>query len=121
MKKIVLGLGIVLTSFVACKKSTDGNKNILAQENENSSNTTTEESKVYIGLEKSKAKVTFKNSPKENTITIEANNQKFVLDKKETEGGKTIYERNGIKAEVKKDSLYIIQDDNVIPMAEWNP
>lgn len=70
----------------------------------------------YVGLDKTRAKATFINKKNEHTITIEANNQKFVLDKKGDTPTGSIYERNSVKAEVKGDSLFITQGNTIIPL-----
>lgn len=128
------GLALILMSTTACKKSTDGNKSVIKEEtvdttveNNNgvidSSTTTksveeidgktvTEESFGYKASDGSRAKLTILDSEKEKTATIWANNHKFVLDKK----ADNHYERNGIHAEIKGDSLFITQDNNVIPL-----
>ena len=134
MKRSIFIVAIGLFALYGCEKSTGGNKSILTEETveteitNNNGNidsatntsleksvdgkTVEEQSFLYTGLEKSKAKVTIINSEKEKTMIIEASNQKFQLDKKSD----NLYERRGIKAEIKGDSLYIIQDDNIIPL-----
>ena len=41
---------------------------------------------------------------------------KYVLDKKDGDQDSEVYERSGVQAKIKKDSLIITQDDNVIPL-----
>jgi len=68
----------------------------------------------YKAEDGSRAKATFINNGKSKTITLEANNNKFVLDfKKKTSEGE-FYERNTISAETKGDSLLISQDNQVM-------
>jgi len=74
----------------------------------------------YIASDKSRANATFTNTEKGNTILIEANNQKFQLDRKELTPDGGIYERNGVHAEVKKDSLIITQDNLQIDLKRVN-
>lgn len=69
-------------------------------------------SHAYSALDKTRAKATFTSSPKVNTVTIEANNMKYVLDKK----GENLYERNGVSARIEGDSLFIEQGGQVIPL-----
>ena len=138
MRIIFSTVVIVSLTMVSCKKSSEGNKNVLVKETSETSysdingktdstasfsyqrtengKTNREETVVYTGLDNAKAKVTFIDTPNEHTLTIEANKRKFQLDKKESNPLKTTYERNGIKAEEKGDSLYIIQGDNIIPL-----
>ena len=71
----------------------------------------------YKAEDGSRAKATFNNNGKSKTITLEANNNKFVLDfKKKTSEGE-FYERNTISAETKGDSLLISQDNQVMHLA----
>ena len=71
----------------------------------------------YKAEDGSRAKATFINNGKSKTITLEANNNKFVLDfKKKTSEGE-FYERNTISAETKGDSLLISQDNQVMHLA----
>lgn len=100
MKAIcIMTLFFVVT--VACKKQT------ATQE------TPQEEVYSYKGSDGSRSKITLINTPRENTMTIEANGNKFQLDKKSA----NVYERNGIKAEIVGDSLFINQDNLVIALA----
>lgn len=138
MKRTLFIASACLFTLYACKKSAEGNKNVITEEtvettvtdnNGNIDSSTTSASKktvdgktveeqtfVYSGLDNSKAKVTLIDSEKEHTLTIEANKRKYILDRKSVSPEKTVYERNTIRAEMKGDSLYIIQDDNVIPL-----
>jgi len=132
MKKILLS-AVLLSVIVACKKSTDGNTGIVKNTeesivtNENgridsasAESTTTEingktekeETRSYKASNGNRANIVLFSSAKENTMTIRANGQKYQLDKKSS----TEYERNGVKAEIKGDSLFIIQGDNVISL-----
>lgn len=139
MKKQIFTAFVLGLVLMGCNKNS-GNKSILIKESETSEvsdnngktdsaddshlqetvngQTTTEESFLYKGLDKSLAKIIFTNKPKENTITIIANDKKFILDKKGETKGETTYERSGIKAVVKGDSINLIQDQNVIPLVK---
>ena len=125
MKKTILGLLMLgLLTLTACTKES-GNKNIVKSE------TTAEDPSVdkahrsgsntytYRGLEGYRAKVIFTNLDGENTLTIQANNSRFQLDKKSEDEGEVHYEINGISAISKGDSLIVTQDGNVIPLA-WD-
>ncbi|WP_312824063.1 hypothetical protein [Epilithonimonas sp.] len=72
----------------------------------------------YKASDGSRAKATFIDDGKAKTITIEANNNKFVLDFKQATTAGEIYERNSISAESTEDSLLISQGDNVIHLAK---
>lgn len=72
----------------------------------------------YKAVDGSRAKATFIDNGKSKTITLEANNNKFVLDfKKKTAEGE-FYERNTISAETKGDSLLISQDNQVMHLVK---
>lgn len=140
MKKELLVAFSVLTMIIGCKKSEDGNKGVVelttsetkvVNENGKSDTITTAsttksidgrkmdtEYVPYIATDGSRAKATFVNTDKANTILIEANNNKFQLDRKSLTSTGAIYERNGISAEVKGDSLLISQGKTIIPLVK---
>lgn len=71
---------------------------------------------TYLATNGDRAKITFQNSKDDQTITIDANNMKFVLDKKDGDADSEIFERNSVQAKLTKDSLIISQDSTVIPL-----
>ena len=72
----------------------------------------------YKASDGSRAKATFIDDGKAKTITIEANNMKYVLGFKKTTPTGELYERNTISAEASEDSLLISQGNNVIHLAK---
>jgi len=138
MKKYTLISGFaVALALVSCKK----NDSKMSSESYSSETTVTDEngkiasvtttsmektvdgkkvqeySVPYKAADGSRAKATFTDNGKSKTITLEANNNKFVLDfKKKTSEGE-LYERNTISAETKGDSLLISQDNQVMHLA----
>ncbi|WP_379967442.1 hypothetical protein [Epilithonimonas sp. UC225_85] len=72
----------------------------------------------YKAEDGTRAKATFTNDGKSKTITIEANNMKYVLDFKRAIPTGEIYERNSISAESSEDSLLISQGNNVIHLGK---
>jgi hypothetical protein len=72
----------------------------------------------YIAEDGSRAKATFDDNGKAKTITIEANNRKFVLDFQKATATGELYERNSISAETTPDSLFISQGNNVIHLGK---
>ena len=74
----------------------------------------------YMAADGSRAKATFDDNGKSKTITIEANNMKYVLDFKKTTATGELYERNSISAETTKDSLFISQGNNMIHLGKIN-
>ncbi|MDP9957608.1 hypothetical protein [Epilithonimonas hungarica] len=79
---------------------------------------TTSISYPYKASDGSRAKATFIDNGKAKTITIEANNMKYVLDFKKATPTGELYERNTISAEASEDSLLISQGNNVIHLAK---
>ncbi|MBS1573018.1 MAG: hypothetical protein JST62_11525 [Bacteroidetes bacterium] len=125
MKTTYLALLLGTLAITSCSKD-GGNKNIIKSE----TNTTTQpkvdkalvpgdNSYTYRGLEGVRAKVSFNNTDKDNTVTIQANNNRFQLDKKSESNGEIHYERAGVSAVAKGDSLILTQNGNVIPLA-WD-
>ena len=121
MKNLTI-LSIVLAlSLTACQK--EGNKAVLKNDNiENGIDqrqTLFDESKTYAYLasDGSRANVNYQNDEDSHTIIINANNKKFVLDEKDGDADSQLYERNGVEAKLTRDSLFITQDETVIPLA----
>lgn len=120
MKNTVIIAAILVLSFTACKK--EGNKAVLEKDvTENvavDSNTLFDETSTYgyMATDGSRANVEYQNDGNNHTITIKANNTKYVLDKKDGDADSQMYERNGVEAKLTKDSLFITQDDKVIPL-----
>lgn len=77
-----------------------------------------EESSGYRSSEGSMAKVVLKKKKKYYTISISANTTTFVLDYISSNPDGEIFERNGIKAETKGDSLFIFSDGKIIELAK---
>ena len=120
MKKLALLGSILLLSFSACKEEgnkvvmdKDGTENVVDNENTLFDETN---SYGYIASDASRANVTYQNEGNTHTITIKANNAKYVLDKKDGDADSQMYERNGVEAKVTSDSLFITQDDMVISL-----
>ena len=134
MKKMTLSAAL-FSVIIACNKSADGNKSVLKENSEvttisnengvtdsasassssteiDGKTTQKEETRTYKASNGNRANVVIFSSPKENTMTIRANGQKYVLDKK----SETKYERNSVNVEIKGDSLFIVQGDNVIEL-----
>ncbi len=107
--KTKITTALALFALIACNKNSEGNKSVIS---ENVQNEIKEESSIYKGLQNTVAKITYTESPDGNTATVEANGKRFILDKKSD----SLYERSGISAKLKGDSVYIIQDDNIIPL-----
>ncbi|MDC8106452.1 MULTISPECIES: hypothetical protein [Chryseobacterium] len=139
MKKTIILLNtIFLLAVVGCKKSTDGNKNIIktdssvsAVSDQNGKIDSASASSsiidvngkriektdfVYKATDGSLVKVVFKNDPKESTVAITSNKKTFTLPKEETKDGETVYKKDDMTARVKGDSLHLEQGNNVIEL-----
>ena len=122
MKKFAFAL-LAMIGLASCTKE-EGNKGVLKQDQPTTENMEKAlipgaNTYTYRGLEGVRAKVIFENTEKANTVTIQANNNRFQLDKKSESKGEVQYERAGIKAVAKGDSLIVEQNGNVIPLA-WD-
>ena len=139
MKKSVLILSVLsmLMNF-SCKKSTDGNKNILMNEsveetitNENgktdssysaqktvkNGNTEIREKTFrYVAEDGSSALVTFTETDKGNSIGIRSNNKTITLPQKDSDGKTTVYENDDIEAKSEENRVTITQGNNVIEL-----
>lgn len=117
MKRLfIIAAAVTLCS---CSKSKEGNLNVLKTENTTEKNQQDfEESNGYIASDGSRAKVVLKKKKKDYTISISANNTTFVLDYTSSTPDGEIFERNGIKAETKGDSLFISSDGKIIELAK---
>lgn len=119
MKKSILIFSMIALSLTACKKdSTTVSENSTPKIN----SLQMDESKSYtfIANDNSRANVTFQGDGKDETITIKANNNKFVLDKKDADATTIVFERNGVEAKITKDSLHILQGNTVIALGRTN-
>lgn len=120
MKKTLLIAFISTIALTACKK--DGNKGVIKSDSvefgKMETPTLFDESKTYtyIAENGNRANVSYQNEGNDHTMTINANNMKYVLDKKDGDANSQMYERNSVEVKVTRDSLHIMQDNTVIPM-----
>lgn len=124
MKTTIVLIALLGLTFTSCKK--EGNKGVLKQDSikmgemENPALFDQSKTYTYIAEDGSRANVSYQNEQNDHTLTIKANNTKYVLDKKDADAGSEIYQRNGVEAKVTKDSLKITQDNMVISMGLTN-
>lgn len=143
MKTNILLAGILLSLMtVSCKKNESGSKSVISESSSsettvvdnngkidsvtNSSTETTvngnqtiETSVAYKGLDGTRAKATFSSGKSGKTLVIvSANNQKYQLDFKSKTADGEHYERNGVSANTKGDSLIISQGNTEIPLVK---
>lgn len=71
---------------------------------------------VYKATDGTLVKVVY--NYQENTMSIRSNNKTFILNKLESKGNETVYEKEDMKATVKKDSLILNQDKNIIELVK---
>lgn len=136
MKKGLYGAAVLIAlSFSSCKKSETGNKGVLksdANEKIVADSSTADPTIqyetdvngkkyiktdfVYKATDGSLAKVVF--DYKEKTMSIRSNNKTFILNKVESKGNETLYEKMDMKATVKGDSLILDQGNNIIELVK---
>ncbi|NML57924.1 hypothetical protein [Chryseobacterium cheonjiense] len=136
MKKGLFAVfAVIALSFTSCKKSESGNKSVLKSDrsgvvmadNGKADSTVQYETDVngkkyiktdyvYKATDGSLAKVVF--NYEEKTMSVRSNNKTFILNKVESKGNETIYEKMDMKATVKGDSLILDQGNNVIELVK---
>ncbi len=136
MKKGLWGIfALIALSFTGCKKSESGNKSVLKSDDTtqimhdsvtadpNIQYETDVNGKKYIktdfvykATDGSLAKVVF--DYKEKTMSIRSNNKTFILNKVDSKGNESIYEKMDMKATVKGDSLILDQGNNIIELVK---
>ncbi|MCW3167417.1 hypothetical protein OMO38_02645 [Chryseobacterium sp. 09-1422] len=138
MKKgILIAASFVALSLTSCKKSESGNKGIvksdstetiLADNGQVDSNIgydtdvngkkSIKTDYVYKATDGALVKVVFKYGPEEKNVSITSNKKTFILDKVQSTGTETTYEKEEMKARVKGDSLILHQGENVIELVK---
>lgn len=111
MKNVIYTIAAVILSItISCKKSTDGNKNVLVADNSNVKETT----KRFVAEDGTSALVTVFEGDKENSISVRSNNKTISAEQKTktAEGG--IYENYDFQIVAKNDTVTITQGNNVI-------
>jgi len=136
MKKgLIIAVSTVALSVISCKKSESGNKSvikagdstiILADNGKVDSTVgydvdvngkkSLKTDYVYKATDGTLVKVVY--NYKENTMSIRNNNKTFILNKLKSTGNETVYEKQDMKATVKKDSLILNQGTNIIELVK---
>ena len=119
MKNLTYTIALVVLAInISCKKSTDGNKNILVENTTTTDSLVTETTKRYVGEDGTSALVTIKESEKDNTISVRSNNKIIAaaLKSKTVDGG--IYSNFDFEIVAKGDTVTITQEKNVIVLVK---
>lgn len=136
MKKgIFATAALTVFLFTGCKKSENGNKSVLQSDSsgvilaDNGKVDSTihyetdvngkkyvKTDYVYKATDGSLAKVVF--NYEEKTMSVRSNNKTFILNKVESKGNETVYEKMDMKATVKGDSLILDQGNNIIELVK---
>ena len=119
MKNLIYTFALVVLAInISCKKSTDGNKNILVENTTTTDSLVTETTKRYVGEDGTSALVTIKESEKDNTISVRSNNKiiSAALKSKTSDGG--IYSNFDFEIVAKGDTVTITQEKNVIVLVK---
>ncbi len=125
-------------TMIGCKKSTDGNKNVIVEEkvektvtDDNGKTDSTfsaektvkdgnlvesEHTERYVADDGSSALVTFKNSDKGNSISIRSNNKTIVAAQKDSDGKTHVYHNQDIEIKSENDKVTITQGNNMIEL-----
>lgn len=134
MKKgIFIAVAMISLSLISCKKSESGNKSVLKSDSsgvilaDNGKVDSTVQYQtdvngkkyvktdyVYKATDGSLVKVVF--NYEEKTMSVRSNNKTFILNKVESKGNETTYEKMDMKATVKGDSLILDQENNIIQL-----
>ncbi|WP_449388588.1 hypothetical protein [Chryseobacterium lineare] len=134
MKKgIFIAVAMISLSLTGCKKSESGNKSVLKSDSsgvilaDNGKVDSTVQYQtdvngkkyvktdyVYKATDGSLVKVVF--NYEEKTMSVRSNNKTFILNKVESKGNETTYEKMDMKATVKGDSLILDQENNIIQL-----
>ena len=134
-KRVFTASAVALLTIANCKKSTEGNKSIIVEDSAVTSKTeepvktdsvavvTESESGVkkgeytdrYVAEDGSSALVTFKNTDKENTISIRSNNKTISAPRK-ADKGEGVYGNYDFEIVSKNDSVIITQGNNIISL-----
>jgi len=134
-KSLIIAISTIAFSVISCKKNESGNKDVLKAEDSTAIladngkvdstihyNTDINGKKsiktdyIYKATDGTLVKVVF--NYKENTMNIRNNNKTFILNKVESKGNETTYEKMDMKATVKKDSLILDQGNNIIELVK---
>lgn len=136
MKKgILIAASFVALSLIGCKKNESGNKGVVKSDSSEqiladngkidstigynidvNGKKTIKTDYVYKATDGTLVKVVFNYDPKESSVSITNNKKTFTLDKVESKGNETIYEKDEMKASVKGDSLILHQGNNIIEL-----
>ena len=132
-KSVFIASAVILFTIVGCKKSTEGNKSIIVEDSAVTSKTeepvktdsvavvSESESGVkegeytdrYVAEDGSSALVTFKNSDKENTISVRSNNKTISAPRK-AGAGPGVYGNFDFEIVSRNDSVIITHGNNII-------
>lgn len=136
MKNVLfIAISAISLSLLSCKKSEEGNKNVIkandseailadngkidstiSYDTDINGKKSIKTDYVYKATDGSLAKVVF--NYKEKTMSIRSNNKTFILNKVESKGNETTYEKMDMKATVKRDSLILDQGNNIIQLVK---
>ncbi len=136
MKKgIFIAVAMISLSLTGCKKSESGNKSVLKSDSTGviladngkvdsivqyqtdvNGKKYVKTDYVYKATDGSLVKVVF--NYEEKTMSVRSNNKTFILNKVESKGNETTYEKMDMKATVKGDSLILDQENNIIQLVK---
>lgn len=121
MKNFIYFIAVIaLSTNMSCKKSTDGNKNVLVEENmqdgAKADSSVSEYTDRYVAEDGSSALVTFKNTGTEKKISINSNNMTINAEQKDLGAKDGVYSDHDYMIVAKNDTITITQGNNVITL-----
>lgn len=136
MKKgLLIASSFAVLFSISCNKSESGNKGIISSDSTETiladngkidstigynvdvnGKKTIKTDYVYKATDGTLVKVVFNYDPKKSSVSITNNKKTFTLDKVESKGNETMYEKDEMKAKVKGDSLILHQGDHIIEL-----
>lgn len=106
----------LLVATTSCKKSTDGNKNVISEHVTQNAAAPSEHTDRYVAEDGSSALVTFTNTGTEKNISINSNKMTIKAEQKDLGATDGVYSNYDYMIVAKNDSVTITQGQNVITL-----
>lgn len=107
---VILFAALFLTT-TSCKKSTDGNKNVVAG---TESAAADQKTVRYVAEDGSSALITFNKDG--NSISVRSNGRTITVPQSQVQQNTTVYSGNGIEVKSEGDNITITQNNAVISL-----
>lgn len=132
---LFIAASFLALSLLSCKKNENGNKGVVRSDSSEqiladngkidstigyktdvNGKKSIKTDYVYKATDGTLVKVVFDYAPESGSVSITNNKKTFTLDKIESKGNETVYEKDEMKATVKGDSLILHQGNNIIEL-----